>query len=350
MGFSHGHQWTDEDVAKLKKYAQAGKTILQIAQLMGMRGPQVSNKLRDYGIKIIPKEDSRKYEGIPDDSVIKGLPDKDLSEALCARGYKVEKIVPEEIDRRVRINPKLFEGDRIQFAVISCTHLGSKFQQLTHLASFYRYVQDKGIKIVFHAGDMVDGIDVYSGHEFEVFIHGVDAQRDYTIEHYPKMENGGKTYVIAGNHDYSFKKRAGSNIVKDIAAQRDDIDYLGIYGAYPQIPRLNMYIQHGGGGQAYARSYKMQKNIEQMSPDSKPDLYFLGHYHTSCLLLEYRNVTGFMLPSFQAQTPHARRMGWPAENGGFIVTVTINDRERRNGVSKTEFEFVPFYVPIDEDY
>ena len=347
---SHGHKWTTEDISKLRQYAQTGKTTLQIAGLMGMRAAQISNKLRDCGIKIMPNEDLRKYEGIADADLVRGLPDKELSKALCARGYKVEKIIPEETDRRTKIDSSLFEGEKIRFAVISCTHLGSKFQQLTHLQYYYRYIQDLGIKVVFHAGDLVDGIDVYNGHEFEIFIHGIDAQRDYTIENYPRMDNGGKTYVIAGNHDYSFKKKAGSSIVKDIAAQREDIDYLGVYGAYPQIPKLNMYIQHGGGGQAYAVSYKMQKNIEKMSPDSKPDIYILGHYHTSCILLEYRNVTGFMLPSFQAQTPYARRNGWPAENGGFIITVTINNRERRNGVSKTEFEFVPFYVPIEEDY
>lgn len=350
MGYSHGHKWTPDDIEKVRKLATSGHTIRQVADIMGLRYNQVATKLQDEGIRIIPKVDGHQDVGTPDIDVLHRLKDQEISKALCARGYKVERIVPDETGRKTKIDPKYFDGKKIQFAVISCTHFGSKFQQITHLHSFYQYAQSKGIEIVFHAGDMTDGIDVYTGHEFELFIHGIDAQRDYVIDNYPKMENGGKTYVIAGNHDFSFKKKAGSNIVKDIASQRDDIEYLGVYGAYPQIPGLNIYLQHGAGGQAYAVSYKMQKNIEKMSPESKPDLYLLGHYHTSCLLLEYRNVTGFMLPSFQAQTPYARRHGWPAENGGFIITVTVNDRERKNGVSKTEFEFVPFYVPIDRDY
>ena len=351
MAYSHGHEWTDKELELLKELAKKGCSTKEIAVNFGMRITQIRGKLQSEGVKITPREDVQKGPTFDIEDPIERLPDQELSEALCARGYKVEKIIPDEVDRHTRIDPKLFEGEKIQFAVLSCTHLGSKYQQLTHLYSFYRYIQDRGIKVVLHAGDMVDGIDVYDGHKFEIFIHGVDAQRDYAIEHYPKMENGGKTFVISGNHDHSFQKRAGSNIVKDIAAKREDIEYLGIYGAYPSLPRnLKVYIQHGSGGPAYAQSYKMQRNIEKMSPEKKPDLYFLGHFHSSCLLLEYRNVSGFMLPSFQAQTPHAVRNGWPTENGGFIITITINDRERKNGISKTQFEFVPFYVPLEKDY
>ena len=309
----------------------------------------IARKYGGYGAQPTERFSVKAPEESPGD-VLQKLPDSQLREMMSSRGYFVEKLTPDKSDLRYQIDPAMFDGEVARFGALSCTHLGSKHQQLTHLHSFYQYAESKGVRVIFHAGDMVDGIDVYRGQEYEIFQHGVDAQRDYAIKNYPRLKNGGKTYVISGNHDYSFMQKAGTDIVKQISLERDDIEYLGSYGAFPSVLGLNIYLQHGGGGKAYARSYKMQKNIEEMTPDKKPDIYLLGHYHSSCILLEYRNVVAFQLPSFQSQTPFARRHGWAADNGAFIITVTSNNRERENGISKVEFEFVPFYVPIDKDF
>lgn len=280
--------------------------------------------------------------------------EEDMRQILSKKGYKVEKIEAKKIDRKVKIDTSLFDGDKIKLAVISCTQLGSKFQQLTHLKTFYQYIQEEGVKAVLHLGDMVDGIDVYRGHEYELFLHGAKAQKDYCIEHYPRMENGGKTFVITGNHDHSFMKKAGEEILEGIAKEREDIEYLGMYGAYPQIGGLNIYMQHGGSGVSYARSYRLQKNVEQFSPDAKPDIYFLGHYHVSCALFEYRNVTSFMIPCFQSQTPFLRRKALYPEIGGLIIEFTVNNKPvakgRKYSLAQMQFRFLPFYVPINEDY
>jgi len=344
MPWTTGKRWTPEEVAKVREMYDQRIPRSDIADYFNVTVDSVGHVIKSY----ITAKHPPMQEGRP--TSVHAHTDETLSAELSGRGYRIEKIVPEKTNRRVRIPPRMFEGEEKKFGVISCTHFGSKYQQLTHVHSFYAYAQEQGVKVIFHAGDMVDGHKVYSGHEFERFLHGAKAQRDYVIENYPHMENGGKTYVIDGNHDHSFWKWTGESVLEGVAKDREDIEYLGTYGAYPQVLGLNIYLQHGAGGQAYARSYKMQKNIEQMSPDNKPDIYLLGHYHASCVLLEYRNVTGFMLPSFQAQTPYAVRHGWPAEIGGLIITITQNDRERMGGTSKIKFEFVPFYVPIEGDY
>jgi len=273
----------------------------------------------------------------------------ELRRRLCERGYKVEKLSPDKKDLDIDVS-RLFEGDKMQFAVISCTQIGSKYQQLTHLRSFYQFIQDRDIKVVFHCGDLVDGVDVYKGHEYELFLHGEKAQTDYCVAKYPHMDNGGKTLVIAGNHDYSFMKTAGCDIVENICAKRDDMEYIGAFGAFPKTDFLRVYLQHGKGGGAYARSYKMQKFIEQMAPEIKPDLFFLGHYHSTCALFEYRNVTAFMMGCFQAQTPHERQYGLFPEIGGLIMEVTINDKTRRQTLADMKFEWVPFYIPLENDF
>lgn len=287
--------------------------------------------------------------GLPEKQTVKSYTEEELREELSKRGYQVEKRETISMDKRFSIGTAMFKGERKRFAVISCTQLGSKYQQLTFLHKFYDKVQEEGIKIVFHCGDMVDGINVYRGHTYELFLHGAEAQEDYAVEYYPKR-HGIKTYVIEGNHDHSFQKTAGVKIIKNIAQRRKDIIYMGDYGAFPQLLGLNLYVQHGGGGVSYARSYKLQKMIEQMAPASKPDLYFVGHYHVSAALFQYRNVTAFMIPCFQSQTPHLRRLGLYPEIGGLIVEVTENDAFRKKGIAGMKFEWVPFYVPIEKDY
>lgn len=284
--------------------------------------------------------------------IVAGLSEQQMRAELGKRGYKVEKLTQDKMDKKFRVDPELVKGDSYKFAVISCTQIGSVYQQMTYLKNFYKYVEDQGVKVVLHCGDLVDGCDVYKGQEYELFLHGSKAQRDYVVEYYPKIE-GGKTIMIAGNHDYSFYSLTGEDILESIGTRRPDMEYVGVYGAYPQIGPLNIYIQHGGGREgagAYARSYRMQKNIEQFSPKAKPDFYFLGHFHTTCQLFEYRNVFGMMVPCFQSQTPFLRRVGLYPEIGGYVLEIKVNDNFRKAGMVSVKTEFIPFYVPIEEDY
>lgn len=278
------------------------------------------------------------------------LDEEGMRKELSKMGYKVEKREEAKTDRRIKIDTSILKGDKYKFAVISCTHLGNKWQQLTHLKSFYRYIQEEGIKVCLNCGDVVDGVSVYRGHEYEVFIHGAEAQQNYAIEHYPKMENGGKTYMIDGNHDYSFIQRAGANVLKGVAQERDDIEYLGAFGAYPKIGPLNIYMHHGSGGVAYSDSYKLQKNIENFSPENKPDIYLIGHFHKWCFLSQYRNVMGVTVGSFEAQTPYAKRNNWQPQIAGLIVEFQVNDAVRKNGIAQFNWRMIPYFVPIAEDY
>lgn len=272
-----------------------------------------------------------------------------MAAKLSQLGYAVERLSQDKMDRNFVVDPSLFEGDTYKVGVVSCTHLGSKFQQLSHLRNFYQRCHDQGVKVVLHTGDLVDGMNVYAGQEFELFQHGFDAQRNYAIENYPRLVNG-KTLVIAGNHDYSFVKEGGADILEDIASRRPDIEYLGALGAYPIIGPLKIYMQHGAVGMAYARSYRLQKNIESFAPEAKPDIYFLGHFHVGCYLPAFRNVFGVMVPCFQSQTPFERRRALYPEIAGIIVEITVNNRDRVSGFVSMKMDWVPFYVPKEKDY
>ena len=296
------------------------------------------------------KKELKAYKKKVEMEVLENLSEGDAIEFLSEKGYKLEKPSPVKVARKIKVDTSVFKGkEEVEIAVISCTQLGNKWQQITHLKQFYQFVQDRGIKIVLHAGDLVDGEKVYTGHEYEIFLHGEKAQREYVVSEYPKME-GVTTYVIAGNHDYSFWKRSGVDIVENICKDRKDLIYCGAYGAYPKIGNLNIFLHHGDGGNAYARSYKMQKKIEQFSPETKPDIYFLGHYHTNNLLPAYRNVYGIQLGCFESQTPYLVRKGLCPEVGGWIVKFILNDKGRKSNTARFQFEYIPFFKMIENDY
>jgi hypothetical protein len=265
---------------------------------------------------------------------------------LQSKGFFVTKDA-QKTDYSFKLDIEPFKGNTIKIGVCGDMHLGSRYQQLTHLHSFYKYCQGKGVRDILCCGDLVDGQKIYKGHEYELFLHGDDSQYEYVISHYPEYQDI-KTYFICGNHDESHYKLSGFDIGKHISEKRKDMINLGYHGAYLElsdIPNL-IYLHHGSGGVAYARSYKIQKLIEQLSPDQKPFMLFEGHYHVSCHLPLYRNVYAWQMPCFQSQTPYLKAHGLYPEIFGVIVDITID-----NGKPvKYENEVVPFYVPIKEDF
>jgi len=270
-----------------------------------------------------------------------------LIHELQNRGYFVEKEA-KSMDYKFTPNIKPFEGDVYKIGLVSDTHLGSKYQQLSHLYTFYEILNQRGITDVIHAGDVSDGSGyVYQGHMYELFLHGADEHIDYIIDNYPKY-GGIKTYFICGNHDESFYKRNAIDIGKHISLRRPDLIHLGFHGAFLGLAGIDnlMYIFHGSGGVSYARSYRQQKMIEQLSPAQKPYFLFIGHYHITNTLWQYRNVFSQMLPCFQSQTPFLKRKGLNPEIGGMILEFRIVCDKP----TIPKMEFIPFYVPIEKDY
>ena len=267
-----------------------------------------------------------------------------LLEELSRRGYHIHLPRDDEPETH-RINTRRFHGDKIVLGLVSDTHLCSRYQQLTHLRTTYRLFAERGINTVIHAGDLVDGQGVYNGQQYEMFLFGFDAQRDYAVEHYPR-EEGITTYVIEGNHDYSWRKLAGASILEAVARERDDLVCLGALGAYLAIGDIRIYIVHPDGGGAYALSYRPQKMVEQFSPENKPHVLIAGHWHRVVYMPGYRNVEALTLPCFQAQTPFLVRKNLFPVVAGAILEIVPDER----GLASTRVELLHYYTPIEGDY
>jgi predicted phosphodiesterase len=230
--------------------------------------------------------------------------------------------------------------DHIRLGIVSDTHGGSHYEQLTALRTFYRHADDLEVDAFIHGGDATQGSDhMHLDQPYQVHVHGADQQANYVIATHPKSERPEvKTYVIDGNHDDSFLKDGGINIVRRICDARPDMAYLGQTGAYLSLGSLNTYVVHPRGGMPYAKSYRLQKFVEQLPISRKIHLMLMGHLHSYAAVQEH-GVTGFLLPCFQSQ------YGWMASGalhpdiGGLIVDVWLTDD---GGVGRIAHEFVRF--------
>jgi hypothetical protein len=121
---------------------------------------------------------------------------------------------------------------------------------------------------------------------------------------------------------------------------------MGMSGAYLTVNGIRFYIHHPSGGAAYARSYRLQKVIEQFSPQNKPKVLVCGHLHVTGVLESYRNVYGFLAGCFEAQTPYLVEKGLDPEVGFSTLEITYDD----DGAVRFRKEWVPLYVPLTHDY
>lgn len=265
---------------------------------------------------------------------------------LEAEGYQVTKAPRKEAVRTSILRELAKPGATVKVAVVSDTHLGSVEQQLTHLRDFYRYADDRGASAFIHAGDIVDGspkMHLDSPHHH--FASGFDAQMRYAIDAYPKSANG-PTYLIDGNHDTYRSDDAtfGEHFVR----ARPDVQYLGWHSAFVDVGPCRIFVAHGAkGGLSYARSYKIQKLLEQMDTTERADtdVALYGHWHVAAHLPGYQSVEGFLVPCLQRQTRFLKNLGVQPVIGGLILEIEFGAR----GVWSIRTDWRLYREPIKDD-
>lgn len=212
----------------------------------------------------------------------------------------------------------------VRIGIVSDTHGGSKFEQLTALRTFYQYADEREVDFFIHAGDMTQGSDrMHLGMEHEVHAHGADAQASYVVATYPRSSRDVPTYVISGNHDDSFIKDGGQNIVRQIVSLRSDLIYLGQDAAFLTIGKLRSYVIHPDGGMTKSKSLKGQHIAESLPRNRDVKVAFVGHYHSYCAV-KHHGIHVFMLPCFQSQYAWLARKGLNPEIGGLIVDLWLD--------------------------
>jgi len=249
----------------------------------------------------------------------------------------------------------------LRFGAVSDTHFGSNEEQPSALHHVVEYMYSKGIRRIFHAGDLGHGRGVYRGQETESYAYTWETQIEATIARLPQKPDL-RWYIIGGNHDYSFWKLMGGDFVSAVARRRDDVIACGYDAATVPLlrnPPVDLHLWHGRGGGAYAASYPVQKYAERgLIPfeelakivgglKDRPTIrvMLVGHYHR-VMYMPIGAMHCWMPGAFEGRNSLAKRAGlWPVI-GGFIITLHIDNKGMVIGL---EQEWVPGFL-VGQDY
>jgi len=271
---------------------------------------------------------------------------------LINLNYRISGLLKHETPAEVRSNiDNIYTAPKnksrvIQFGMVSDTHMGAKVQQLKSLHKFYDTLVDRGIKTVYHGGDISEGLYFKrASHGDDRFLHSFDQQMNYIVENYPKRD-GIKTYFITGNHDYTHVMNGGVNIGPIINVYRSDMEYLGHNFAKIWLtPKVDMNVVHPMDGSAISISLKSQQRIDRGYGVKKCKIQALGHYHKWDYV--YWNAThGITLPGFHGQSSFMDGKNLASIIGGVIVTLRVTEDGEFESMST---EFLP-YEEIRGDY
>lgn len=251
-----------------------------------------------------------------------------LVQILINRGYLYDivdgKIIklpkPNKSDDIYKIPSNL---THLKLLLISDTHLASKYDRTDILRYLYNKAEDRNINYILHSGDLTDGLSGRPQQIQELRETSYTGQRDYVVDKYPKSEI--PTYLISGNHDLWWVKQCGSDIVKDICNRRDDLHYLGSDCEDLMIGKLKVRLYHGKGGGAYARSYPMQKYLDAIPAEERPDILQTGHIHQAFYMKQGRTHC-FQTSCLQDLTPFERSMGFNNDKSCWWVDIDFDNK------------------------
>lgn len=301
-------------------------------------------------LSLIRKKPSATIEQLADLADLSPKRVREARDRLRAAGYRLgddaekitlTKVVP-QADRTYAASPALFDGDVMRVGVVSDTHCGANEEALDELHAAYDIFEREGISEVWHAGDWGTGVGVFRTHHAEAHVHTAEEQVDYLVEHYPQRK-GIVTRGISGNHDLEGDfGRIGFDPVRAVAERRDDVDYLGEYGAFIELREGTgsyVHLLHGAGGMSYAVSYKAQKLVDGYPAARKPNLLIVGHWHVQGLITA-RNVKVMFPGCFEWQSRFMQRLGLQPAVGFHILEMTVADD---GSIVRYRPEWWPFY-------
>lgn len=220
-------------------------------------------------------------------------------------------------------NPRLIHN---QICVVSDTHVGNKLQQVHLLNEIYQEAYNRGIRIVLHVGDVVDGN--YTNRPENprlLFLHNFDQQVNYVVEMYPEID-GITTYYILGSHDESHYKNGGATVDNFIAhSRRSDIICLGQDFGRFFLDKVEYDLDHPGGGKSKSLSYALQRRVEVLESHHKPQVLLVGHYHAS-YHMNYRNVEAIMVPALCGKTQFQQKQGLWNDVGAYFLDVWSDEK------------------------
>ena len=133
------------------------------------------------------------------------------------------------------------------------THIGDKGYDHKAHTDYYDILDDRGIELVLHAGDMITGVSIYRNQHVDLNIHTKMEQAEWYVNNCPELSKG-KTLVVDGNHDVKNMENSFSPGYF-IGQRKDHYEYLGQVSADIQLAsNLTSRLIHLRG-RAYAKCF-----------------------------------------------------------------------------------------------
>ena len=255
---------------------------------------------------------------------------KELEQIANGEGLDYKRIDYPEIHLR---------GSHHHFVVISDTHIGSRYSPDEWHDIVSQYANENKVEAVLHCGDLTDGMKISRAgtQMYELTEIGFEAQKNKAIELLGKYKV--PVWIIGGNHDMYYKEYAGANICESVAEALPNVKHIGDDEADIDVNGAVVRLFHGGDGNSYALSYRLQKLVEAITGGHKPNILLAGHVHKFCYIFE-RHIHAISVPCMQMQTAYMRGKKLAAHTGFLDLQFDVLD----GGVCNLSVKFFPFYA------
>jgi biotin operon repressor len=260
-----------------------------------------------------------------------------------------------------RLLPETLPGELInqqveKVAFPSDFHTGSTAEQITNRIRFLNYCREQGVKLFAVPGDLTAGNRVYHGQFADLYCHTSESQEAALSRAIVPLPDE-KWVILGGNHDWSWVKNSGVDLVWRFCQKHPNVYFLGYDQAdVPLTDNTKIRLWHPSGGVPYAVSYRLQKGMESLAyerlssyleetTDPKIRVIAVGHLHIENSF-QRGGILGFQAGCFEGVTSYLKRKGLHPTIGGYIMTLTFDDAGR---LRKSVREWIDF-PEIKNDY
>lgn len=200
----------------------------------------------------------------------------------------------------------------IKIMAISDTHLGCRQDRVDYLKYFYEYAEKYGVDFIIHCGDLTDGYLDYPDQIENLKYRTFNEQKEYVIDVYPKSAI--PSFIIAGNHDYSWQNKEGKDIIAEIVKSRKDLYYLGNTNGTIKIGDLQIGLIHNS---LYNGFLNLSKSCQ---------IIFAGHTH---IFNRTKTLNSYMinLPCLVNFRVHPSMQNKRFLLGAYIIEINIENSE-----------------------
>ena len=310
-----------------KRNSKRGNVELTIDDPTGTAKVQCTDELASAALKI------------PLDSFVM----VELSGGKGGQMYAASLAVPDLPTRK-----PVTSSHRAYAVLLSDLHIGSKMFLEDDFQRFILWLNGKlgdldivsRVKYVLIAGDLIDGIGVYPGQEYQLSETDVKKQYDLASGFVAEIPKHIKILLSPGNHDPVRQALPQPAVPVDVAerlyalenvknvgnpssVKLDGVNFLVYHGRslddiIATVPNLT-YSRPAAAMQVLLKSRHLAPMYGQRTPlspelrdmlviDPVPDVFHSGHVH-AIDVLEYRGTLIINSGTFQAQTPFQANMG-----------------------------------------